>query len=118
MKKLILVMMVGALCLVGPKIAMASDYWVYSEVFRGTKYNYYVVEESLEAVKGAFHIDVKEVAAGGEPYRYKLGLYGGQNGQIMYYRPDQKPIEPRKSNGHDLFYAIWQYILAHEKGLY
>ena len=117
MKKLILVMMVGALCLVGPKIAMASDYWVYSEVFDGEKYNYYVVEESLEAVKGAFHIDVKEVGSSGNPYKYKLGLYAGQN-HIMYYRADRKPVETRQSNGHDLPYAIWQYITAHDKGLY
>ena len=100
-------MMIGVLCLVGVNKAMASDYWVYSEIVHGTKYDYYVAEETIEAVKGAYHIDVKEVPCNGKPYRFKFGVMQGYKG-IMYYNVGKGRIEPHTSNGHDLAYAIWE----------
>ena len=110
MKKTILSLALsGALFLLGSNVALASDFWVYSQ----DNYNYYVVEETLEPVKGAYHIDVKEVGPSGKPYKYKLGVYSGGNGSIMYYRAGRKPVETRQSNGHDLPAAVWQYAISH-----
>jgi hypothetical protein len=118
MKKIILGLLVSMLWLVSPNNVMAADYWVYSESSAGSTFNYYVVTESLEAVKGAYHIDVKEVGPSGKPYKYTLGVYGGGIGTVVYYRADVKPIRSAKSNGHDLPYAVWKYVTTHDKGLY
>lgn len=118
MKKFILGLLVSMLWLAVPNNALASDYWVHSELSAGTTFNYYVVTESLKAVKGAYHIDVKEVGPSGKPYKYTLGVYGGGNGTIVYYRADARPIRTAKSNGHDLAYAVWKYATTHDQGLY
>ena len=110
MNKFILSLALGAaMSLLCSNLAFASDFWVYSN----EGYNYYVVEETLEPVKGAYHIDIKEVGPSGNPYRYKLGVYNAGKGSIMYYRAGRPHVETRRSNGHDLPAAVYQYAVSH-----
>ena len=114
MKKLILFLLMGvAMFLVNNNVASASDYWIYTERTSHGDYAYYAVEETLKPVKGAYHINVKEVGPGGKPHINEYGVYGAGNGRIAYYMANRKPIRTQYSNGHDLAAAIWQYATTH-----
>lgn len=110
MRKWIIALLFSCTFCVGNNIAMAADYWVYSNA----GYNYYAVTESLKAVKGAYDIKVKEVSPNGNCFKYGLQFYNNGKG-IVYSRTPVRPGNSRMSNGHDLVAALWDFVCEWEK---
>ena len=110
MRKWIMTLLLSCVFCAGSNVAMAADHWVYSE----GGYNYYAVTESVKAVKGAYDVQVKEVAPNGRCYKYGLQFYNNGKG-IVYQRTPVRAGDNRMSNGHDLVAALWNFVCEWEK---
>lgn len=109
MRKWVVALLLGCTFCVGSNVAMAADYWVYSD--RG--YNFYVITETQKSVKGAYQIKIKETLPSGKVDVFGYEVYHNGKG-IVYSSVPNRSGQHRMSNGHDLAAAVWKYVTTHK----